>query len=711
MNLDVPRPAFSAVSILLMLLAIAILPSCGSSSGSSGGGGGGSSNTPKRPILDSISPRNVTIGGPAFTLTLTGAQFSPSDIVLWTFMGTQTTYTPTFVSSTELTISVPASAIANPGRASILVQFQGEKLYSASQSLGILPPIPFITSLSPSSIPAGSLGFTLTVNGSNFLPNALESVEFYDADNESGAGPYQIFGQFISSTQFTIQIPATAIAYPGTAAVAVHFGGVGISIYSNTVAFQIIAVPGVPPAIPTITTGIGGVPPNGASSNPVVSDNGRFVSFASQATNLVAGGTNFPQAYVTDTCLGAPLTSDDGLPSNCAPATLLVSAEPAGSPANPVEGNGPSTDPSIGNQGAVVTGFNGPPIEFFGFLSAATDLVLPNTTSQQAYFRQTCYLDGPLSGCTPQTVLVSVSQNNVQANGPATDVVMDLEGCNGVFVSSATNVIAGLTIPGEVYFSQCSLANGLYTFAPLSVVSESNAGVPGDQGGIQPALTNDLVAFASTSTNLTSVPNGGFQQIYLRNTCIGVGGACATSTTMVSVDGSGNALPGNGQNPSLSVDGRFVSFTTQVPSGGGSFDTIYRYDTCISYATSFPNCTPSTATISVGSGGTVADGSSDSGRHALSVDGRFVAFHSSATNLVAGGNPAGQVFVRDTCSTSEYGSTGTVPGCTPTTNMVSINNGVPIGGSQEAISADGHFVVFVTTIGGIQQVVLAYTGF
>src|ERR1700733_14800053 len=238
MNLDVPRsirPAFRAVSILLMLLAIAILPNCGSSSGSSGGGGGGSSNTPKRPILDAISPRNVTIGGPAFTLTLMGAQFSPSDIVLWTFMGTQTTYTPTFVSSTELTISVPASAIANPGRASILVQFQGEKLYSSSQSLGILPPIPFISSISPSTIPAGSNGFTLTVNGSNFISTGFEAAGFYDQDNESGAGPYQIFGQFVSSTEFTIQIPAAAIAYPGTAEIAVHFGGVGISIYSNTV--------------------------------------------------------------------------------------------------------------------------------------------------------------------------------------------------------------------------------------------------------------------------------------------------------------------------------------------------------------------------------------------------------------------------------------------------------------------------------------------
>jgi hypothetical protein len=145
-------------------------------------------------------------------------------------------------------------------------------------------------------------------------------------------------------------------------------------------------------------------------------------------------------------------------------------------------------------------------------------------------------------------------------------------------------------------------------------------------------------------------------------------------------------------------------------SGGATFDTVYRYDSCVSDETAVPNCTPSVATISVATNGT-ANGSSDSGRHALSIDGRFVAFDSQATNLISGGNPAGQVFVRDTCATSNPGSNGTVAGCTPTTNMVSVNNGVAIGGSQEAISADGHFVVFVTAISSVQQVVLAYTGF
>lgn len=710
MNLDVPRstrPAFRAVSIFLMLLAIAILPSCGSSSGSSGGGGGGS-NTPKRPILDSISPRNVTIGGPAFTLTLTGAQFSPSDIVLWTFMGTQTTYSTTFVSSTELTISVPASAIANPGRASILVQFQGEKLYSGSQSLGILPPIPFITSLSPPSIPAGSNGFTLTVNGGNFLPS--EGVDFGFTGNENFAGSFNPTQQFVSSTQFTIQIPASAIAYPGIAEVTVSFGGDAIAITSNEVAFTITAVPGVPPFVPTLTPG---VTPNGNSSAPMVSDTGRFVTFSSQATNLVPGGTNFPEVYVTDTCLGAPVENSDGITSPCVPTTLLVSAEPAGSPVNPIEGNGSSSDSSIADQESATYTLSGPPLLYFSFLSNATNLVLPATASQQAFFRETCYLQGSIDGCTPQTVLISASQNNVQANGPATDVAIDQEACNAVFVSSATNVIAGVTTPNEIYFAQCNLSNSTYSYVPIAVVSESNSGVPGDQGASEPVITYDLVAFASASTNLTSTPNGGFQQIYLRTACIGLGSSCTTATTMISVDGSGNALAGNSENPAMTQDGRFVAFTNQAPSGGGTLDTVYRYDNCdYEYSPGLlTGCTPGAAAMSVGASGATANGSSDSGRHALSLDGRFVAFHSQATNLIAGGNPAGQVFVRDTCLPNNGDLPPVPPNCVPTTNMVSINNGVAIGGSQEAISADGHFVVFVTTINGIQQVVLAYTGF
>lgn len=189
-------------------------------------------------------------------------------------------------------------------------------------------------------------------------------------------------------------------------------------------------------------------------------------------------------------------------------------------------------------------------------------------------------------------------------------------------------------------------------------------------------------------------------------------------TTIISVDGSGNALPGNSENPSISDDGRFITYTYEAPqTGGGTLDTVYRYDSCVSsydYPGQLPNCTVGNAVISVGANGVAPNGSSDSGRHAMSVDGRFVIFHSNATNLIAAGNPAGQIFVRDTCVLETSGDIPpprTPADCVPTTNMISLNDGSAVGGSQETISADGHFAAFVTTLGGIQQVVLGYTGY
>jgi hypothetical protein len=111
--------------------------------------------------------------------------------------------------------------------------------------------------------------------------------------------------------------------------------------------------------------------------------------------------------------------------------------------------------------------------------------------------------------------------------------------------------------------------SGAFTTS-ASLVSASSSGVPSDRGGQQPSISSDgrWVAFASTSTNLTSTPNGGVQQIYLRDTYVLASPGCTPSTTLVSFDGSGNPSTGDSQLPAIGDDGRFVVFTTQVPVMG-----------------------------------------------------------------------------------------------------------------------------------------------
>lgn len=106
----------------------------------------------------------------------------------------------------------------------------------------------------------------------------------------------------------------------------------------------------------------------------------------------------------------------------------------------------------------------------------------------------------------------------------------------------------------------------------------------------------------------------------------------------------------------------------------------------------------------------------------MSSDARYVAFTSIATNLVWGvGYPAGtwqDVYVRDTC-------TGAASDCVPSTVRVAVLNTPAIqtpsdaGASLPAISADGHYVAFISSstnlvtasTNGHAQVFLSKTGF
>ena len=101
------------------LLAVALLESCGGS-----GGPVDDTNHPQkdRPTLSSLSPSSVPVGSPAFTLILNGSGFQSGGTVTWahTNLGTFT-----FVSSTQITIPVPASLVAHQDKVNIEVTNAG----------------------------------------------------------------------------------------------------------------------------------------------------------------------------------------------------------------------------------------------------------------------------------------------------------------------------------------------------------------------------------------------------------------------------------------------------------------------------------------------------------------------------------------------------------------------------------------------------------
>ena len=68
---------------------------------------------------------------------------------------------------------------------------------SAPGAYAQAPPMPSLTSLSPNTATAGGAGFTITVNGSNFIFNSV--VQWNGVDRPT---------VFVSGTQLTAMIPA-----------------------------------------------------------------------------------------------------------------------------------------------------------------------------------------------------------------------------------------------------------------------------------------------------------------------------------------------------------------------------------------------------------------------------------------------------------------------------------------------------------------------
>src|SRR5439155_1258614 len=114
-----------------------------------------------------LSPNSTTAGGPAFALTVDGVNFDGTAQVQW-----NGSVRPTgFVSATRVTAQIAAGDIASGGTFTVTVLLPAPAGGSFSNAaFTVYNPAPAIAGLSPSSAQAGGGGFTLTVNGSGFVP-------------------------------------------------------------------------------------------------------------------------------------------------------------------------------------------------------------------------------------------------------------------------------------------------------------------------------------------------------------------------------------------------------------------------------------------------------------------------------------------------------------------------------------------------------------
>jgi outer membrane protein assembly factor BamB len=118
--------------------------------------------------ITSLSPSTVQ-AGVAFTLTVNGSNFDASSVVFFSGNPVPTT----FISTTQLTASISASDIVQADPYPVTVAPSLAATGTSNQLILSVYALPSITGLTPSSVVAGSAGFTLTVNGTNFPQGAV----------------------------------------------------------------------------------------------------------------------------------------------------------------------------------------------------------------------------------------------------------------------------------------------------------------------------------------------------------------------------------------------------------------------------------------------------------------------------------------------------------------------------------------------------------
>jgi hypothetical protein len=283
---------------------------------------------------------------------------------------------------------------------------------------------------------------------------------------------------------------------------------------------------------------------NGPSAHASISADGRFVSFASLATNLGPGDTNgFWDVYVHD---------------RVTRTTTLVSRSQTGAP-----GNGDSTVSAISADGRHVV-----------FASNATNLTGTSVPPGQLYLRdRDMDADGIFDelGGASTTTLISKDNFGPLPNGPVTgtfDITPD--GRYVAYASDATNVVCcdgnGVTdvfVYDRVVRSQRRVSVTSY--------GSETVWIPGASRNPQITPDGRFVVFESAGMlDLEDFDNAVDIMLHDLQT---------SETTRVNFPGGGPFGPHTSVWPSISDDARYVAFESGAPNQGmDSYDDVYVVD-------------------------------------------------------------------------------------------------------------------------------------
>jgi trimeric autotransporter adhesin len=562
------------------------------------------------PTITSLSPSTSVAGGAAFTLMVTGTNYTQDTVVEWN----GSPRTTSFSSTTSLSAQILAADIANAGTDSVTV-VNPQGVGGASQ------PFPYVVTAAA----AGNAKFPQVVSVS-----ALGGP----ADGPSESPAISSDGRYVAFYSEAKNLVATRAAG---------------NVYVRDTCAGVAAA--CTPATRAVDVAVDGGAANGKTGRQVsLSGDGRFVAFLSRATNLVSGGaqvsSGFWNVYVRDLCTGA------NVPSGCNPHTELLSASLSGEVTN-----GPSASPSLSGDG-----------RFAAFVSSATNISTDNILAHpQVYVRDTCAGLTATKSCVAHTISVALDDedrlSSIQSGRPAISA-------DGRFVvyeawSAASATSSVLTASAIVLADTCQGIDATASCAPaahrISYAADGSllAGV-----NIAPSINTDarFVVFESQPVaGATESPVA--SKAFLRDTCLGptAPDGCVPSTTVLNAASSTIADKNQVFSPSISASGRYISFiegrsafaTTSASSTEGA---LLVRDTC--FGAALP-CTARAYAVAASSSATaktaVAVSSVANAVRSVSVDqytaspisseGRFAAFYAPETVAAQPASGVGDVCI------------------------------------------------------------------
>jgi hypothetical protein len=333
---------------------------------------------------------------------------------------------------------------------------------------------------------------------------------------------------------------------------------------------------------------VAGAQANGASYDPAVSVDGRYVAFLSDASNLVgddasADPNGFTDVYLADTVAG----------------TMRLVSQTAGGQA----ANGPADEVDISDDGRYVV-----------FASEASNLVPDDTNGDVSDIFEFDRQGGTL------TLLSRKGLTGSQADGPSYEPSISGDGASVAFATQATNLVRNDTNGKEDIILRDAATGTLTRVSTDSSGKQSN----GDNSSPEISANGAIVAFDSAATDLVKSDSGRTRDVYVKNLTTNKISLASQRTDGVHVNADSSV-------EDVSGNGRFVVMQSYAPLVKN--DTNNRGDVFLRDRTAG-------TTVRVSKSST-AQANDQSFGAAISGDGSFVVFATWATNLLPGSDGNG----------------------------------------------------------------------